>query len=274
MAVSLGINPKAALRAQIQAAASQLTGERSPGEPKLDRPPKIEFGDYSSNIAMLAAPLVGEPPRQVAEKLGALLTEQLGDSLERVEVAGPGFLNLFMSDVWFRRTLAAAREAGERFGSGTHKVLEKILIEFVSANPTGPATVPSGRHAAYGDSLSRIFEFLGNVVEREYYVNDFGSQVQRFGESIRARARGEEPPSDGYQGAYVGELASRLDGAADANVDELARRGVEEMIAGMRATLERFGVHMDHWFFEHSLHDAGAIDRAIELLREHGHVFE
>src|SRR4051794_15313788 len=105
MAVSLGeANPKAALRAQIQSAAGQLTGERTSGEPKLDRPPKAEFGDYSSNVAMLAAPLLGEPPRQVAEKLGELLREQLGESLDRVEVAGPGFLNLFMSDVWFRRT--------------------------------------------------------------------------------------------------------------------------------------------------------------------------
>src|SRR3954470_21761801 len=186
MAVSLGINPKAALRAQTRAAASQLTGERSPGEPKLDRPPKAEFGDYSSNIAMLAAPLLGEPPRQVAEKIGELLRDQLGDTLDRVEVAGPGFLNLFMSDVWFRRTLSLARDAGDRFGSGSHRVLEKVLVEFVSANPTGPATVPTGRHAAYGDSLCRILEFLGNVVEREYYVNDFGSQVRRFGESIQA----------------------------------------------------------------------------------------
>ena len=267
-------DPKSALRAEIVSAARTVAGQEFSAEPKLDRPPKAEFGDFSSNAAMLIAPILGEPPRTVAEALGEKVQERLGDQLERVEVAGPGFLNLFMSDVWFRRTLAAAREAGDRFGSGTHKVLEKILIEFVSANPTGPATVPTGRHAAYGDSLSRIFEFLGNVVEREYYVNDFGSQVRRFGESIQARARGEEPPSDGYQGEYVGELAARIEGAADADVDELARRGVEEMVAGMRATLERFGVDMDRWFYEHSLHDAGAIDKAIELLREHGHVFE
>ena len=182
-------DPKAALRAEILSAARSVAGQDFSAEPKLDRPPKPEFGDFSSNAAMLIAPIVGEPPRKVAEALGEKVQERLGDQLERVEVAGPGFLNLFMSDVWFRRTLAAAREAGERFGSGTHKVLEKILIEFVSANPTGPATVPTGRHAAYGDSLSRIFEFLGNVVEREYYVNDFGSQVRRFGESIQARAR-------------------------------------------------------------------------------------
>jgi arginyl-tRNA synthetase len=273
MAVSLGINPKAALRAQIQAAASQLTGERSPGEPKLDRPPKAEFGDYSSNIAMLTAPLVGEPPRQVAEKLGAILTEQLGDSLERVEVAGPGFLNLFMSDVWFRRTLAAARDAGDKFGSGTHRVLEKVLVEFVSANPTGPATVPTGRHAAYGDSLCRILEFLGNVVEREYYVNDFGSQVQRFGESIQARARGEEPPEGGYQGDYVAEIAAKFDDAATADPADLARRGIDLMVEDMKATLERFRVHFDRFFSERSLHEADKINRVIGLLEEREQVY-
>ena len=152
-------------------------------------------------------------------------------------------------------------------------MLERVLVEFVSANPTGPAHVATGRHAAYGDSLARILEFLGNVVEREYYVNDFGSQVRRFGESIQARARGEEPPEDGYQGDYVRELASRIEGAADADVDELAVRGVEEMVAAMQATLERFGVHMDRFFFEHTLHEAGAIDRAIGLLEEREQVY-
>ena len=183
-------DPKASLRAEILLAARDVAGQDFTAEPKLDRPPKAEFGDFSSNAAMLIAPILGDQPRKVAEQLGERVRERLGDALERVEVAGPGFLNLFMSDVWFRRTLATAREAGDRFGSGSHRVLEKVLIEFVSANPTGPATVPTGRHAAYGDSLSRILEFLGNVVEREYYVNDFGSQVQRFGESIQARARG------------------------------------------------------------------------------------
>jgi arginyl-tRNA synthetase len=266
-------DPKAALRGEILNAARDVAGQDFSAEPKLDRPPKAEFGDFSSNAAMLIAPIVGEQPRKVAEQLGEVVRERLGDDLDRVEVAGPGFLNLFMSDLWFRRTLGAARSSGDRFGSGSHQVLEKVLVEFVSANPTGPATVPTGRHAAYGDSLSRILEFLGHVVEREYYVNDFGSQVKRFGESIQARARGEEPPEDGYKGDYVRELAEHLDGAADGDVDELARRGVEEMVARMKASLERFGVHMDRFYFEHELHDAGAIDRAISLLEEREHVY-
>ena len=267
-------DPKAALRGEILTAARAVAGQDVSAQPKLDRPPKAEFGDFSSNAAMLIAPIVGDKPRAVAERLGEVVSERLGDSLDRVEVAGPGFLNLFMADVWFRRTLAAARDSGDRFGSGTHNVVEKVLIEFVSANPTGPAHVATGRHAAYGDSLARILGFLGHLVEREYYVNDFGSQVRRFGESIQARARGEDPPEDGYQGDYVTELASRLDGASSADVDELARRGVDEMVAAMQATLSRFRVEMDRYYFEHTLHDTGAIDRAMELLDKGDLVYE
>ena len=265
-------DPKAQLRAEILHAARVVAGQDITAEPRLDRPPKPEFGDFSSNAAMLIAPIVGEKPRDVAARLGETVTERLGESLERVEVAGPGFLNLHMSDAWFRRVLAAARDSGDRFGSGTHRVVEKVLVEFVSANPTGPAHVATGRHAAYGDSLCRILEFLGNVVEREYYVNDFGSQVRRFGESIKARALGDEPPEDGYQGDYVRELAEQLQADADDDVDDLARRGVGQMVESMRRTLERFGVVMDRFFFEHTLHP-DAIDRAIELLTERGHVF-
>ena len=266
-------DPKAALRAEILGAARAVAGQDVSAQPSLDRPPKPEFGDFSTNAAMLIAPIVGEKPRDVAGRLGEKVGERLGDALERVEVAGPGFLNLFMSDLWFRRTLAAARDSGDRFGSGTHRVVEKVLIEFVSANPTGPAHVATGRHAAYGDSLSRILEFLGNLVEREYYVNDFGSQVRRFGESIQARARGEDPPEDGYQGDYVRELADSLDGAANADVDELARLGVDAMVAAMKATLERFRVEMDRFYFEHTLHEGGAIDRAIQLLEANEQVY-
>jgi arginyl-tRNA synthetase len=136
----------------------------------------------------------------------------------------------------------------------------------VSANPTGPLTVASGRHAAYGDSLSRILEKAGHEVEREYYVNDHGSQVRRFGESIGARARGEEPPEDGYLGDYVVELAERIPGAAEADPDELARRGVELMIESVRATLERFGVHIDRFTFERELEESGAVELTLERL--------
>jgi len=267
------VDPVADLRAAVTAGAAKLHANGSSSEPKLDRPPKPDFGDYSTNAAMLLAPSLGEPPRTVAERLGEVLTGDLAGAVEKVEVAGPGFLNLFMSDDWCHRTLAQALGAGESYGGGTAAPRERILVEFVSANPTGPITVAAARNAAYGDSLARILEFEGHEVEREYYVNDHGSQIRLFGESIQARARGEEPPEDGYQGDYVAELASKIEGAAHMDVDELARRGVELMLEGVRATLERFHARIDSFFSERSLHDADAINRAIAVLEEREQVY-
>jgi arginyl-tRNA synthetase len=146
-------------------------------------------------------------------------------------------------------------------------------VEFVSANPTGPPNAATGRHAAYGDSLARILEFAGHRPEREYYVNDYGTQVRLFGESIQARARGQDPPEEGYQGEYVIEIAHQIEGAADMDVDELARRGVDLMVEKMRETMERYRVRFDRFFRESEVHDAGEVDRAIERLDEEGHVF-
>jgi arginyl-tRNA synthetase len=269
------VDPVADLETAVLDAAAELAGhDRRPANARLSRPPKPDFGDYSSNAPMLLAPLLGEPPRAVAEKLGALVTERLGADLKKAEVAGPGFLNLFMSDAWFRRALASTASAGEDFGRSHPETVERIQVEFVSANPTGPANAATGRHAAYGDSLARILAFAGHDVQREYYVNDFGGQVRRFGESIKARARGEEPPEDGYQGDYVLDLANRIEGAADADVEEVARRAVDLQIEEVRATLERYRVTFDRFFHERELHDAGMVEKAIELLREHGHVYE
>ena len=156
---------------------------------------------------MLLAPALKAPPREIAERLGAALQERLGSQLERVEVAGPGFLNLFLADDWYAAAAAQVLAAGDGFGGGPADPRERMQVEFVSANPTGPLTAASGRHAAYGDALRRILRFTGHEVEGEYYFNDTGAQVRRLGESIRARARGEAPPEDGYQGDYVTELA-------------------------------------------------------------------
>ncbi|HKN94763.1 MAG TPA: arginine--tRNA ligase [Thermoleophilaceae bacterium] len=267
-------DPVAELRAALAAAAAELSDNGASKAFSFDRPPKPEFGDYSTNAAMLLAPTMGEKPRDVAERLGGLVEQRLSGEVEKVDVAGPGFLNLFMSDAWWRDALAAALAAGEGFGGGGAEPAERILVEFVSANPTGPITVASARHAAYGDALSRILGFAGHDVEREYYVNDEGGQVQRFAQSIQARARGEEPPEDGYAGEYVGELAQQIDGARDMDLGELARRGVDLMIEDVRQTLERFGVTMDRFFFEHTVHEKGAIQHAIELLDQHGLIYE
>ena len=266
-------SPVADLRSALSAVAAEVRGEELAEVPRIERPPKAEFGDYSSNAALLAAPALGEPPRAVAERIGGLLTERLGEGLERVEVAGPGFLNLFMSNGWCLAALGAAMNQDDAFGAGAPEAGEPILVEFVSANPTGPITVASGRHAAYGDSLCRILEFAGHLVEREFYVNDHGSQVRLFGESIQARARGEEPPEGGYKGEYVTDLADRIDGAAGADPDALATRGVELMLEGVRASLERFGVRFNRFFSERSLHEGGAVGTVSGLLEERQEVY-
>ena len=241
-----------------QAASGLVEGDVAP--PQLERPPKAELGDYSTNAAMMLTRSLSRPPREIAEQLGAALADRLGDHLERVEVAGPGFLNLFMSDAWYAGVVAAVAGA-EDYGRGGQGA--RVNVEFVSANPTGPITVASARHAAYGDSLARVLELAGNDVDREYYVNDFGTQIQRFGQSLSARARGQEPPEDGYQGEYVTELAARVDGAADMAPEELGRRGVELMLEGIEATLGRFGVHMDRYARESATHEADAVQAAI-----------
>ena len=270
-------DPLATLRGTIRTAADSLgDGAADSIAPTLERPPKRDLGDYSTNAAMLLAPALGEQPRQIAERLGEDLGTRLGDTVERVEVAGPGFVNLFLADRWYRESVAALLDAGNEFGRGAPNRPERVLIEFVSANPTGPLHAASGRHAAYGDALARILAFGGHEVEREYYLNDMGRQVRQFGESIAARMRGDEPPEDGYRGEYVVELAEQLrEAGADPNDAEgLARLGIEAMRKRIDATLDRFGVRFDTWSSERSVYESGELEATIETLRKSGDVYE
>jgi len=270
------VNPLAELRDAVERAAESLRGDGQPGSrPTLERPKRVEFGDYSTNAAMLLAPRLRQPPREVAQRLGDELARDLATRLERVEVAGPGFLNLFLADPWYREALSHVLEAGEGFGGGWASPSERVLVEFVSANPTGPLTAAGGRHAAYGDALARLLELAGHEVVREYYVNDHGTQVRKLGESIRARARDEDPPEDGYEGDYVRELAAQPPEAADADPDELARQGVEAMLEAIRATLRRFRVEFDSWFSERALHelDPSPVERHYAELERAGHIY-
>jgi arginyl-tRNA synthetase len=257
-----------------QAAASVRGGDGEPPPATLERPPRAEFGDYSTNVALLLAPALKAPPREIAQAVGDSLSAGLGDVVDRVEVAGPGFLNVFLADGWFRRSLAQVRGEGERFGAGAVPTdrRQRMLVEFVSANPTGPVTAASGRHAAYGDSLCRVLELCGHDVEREYYVNDYGTQVELFTKSIAARMRGEEPPDAGYRGEYVADLARRLsdEGVDPANEEEIERRGIELMLEQIRETLERFRVRFDRFFSERTVHDEGKLAAAhAELGSDH-----
>jgi arginyl-tRNA synthetase len=271
------LTPIEELRSAVESVAAELrNGAAGPGTaPTLERPKKAGFGDFSTNAAMLLAPALKAPPREIAERLGAALQERLGTHLERVEVAGPGFLNIFLADAWYTAAATQILDAGDDFGGGQANPRERIQVEFVSANPTGPLTAASGRHAAYGDALRRVLRFTGHEVEGEYYFNDTGAQVRRLGESIRARARDEAPPEDGYQGDYVMELARQIPGAAELEVEALAAKGVELIMTWIRATLSAYRVEFDSWFLERSLHDGddSAVRRAFARLDEQGNTY-
>ena len=222
-------------------AVDRLAGElaRIAGAPvELERPGKAEHGDYATNVAMRLAPERRRNPRELAEELAAQATDL--PSVERAEVAGPGFLNLWLADDWFAEALA---EVDGDYGAGSAGSPERVQVEMVSANPTGPITVASARNGAYGDSVARLLEFAGHTVEREYYYNDAGAQMERFRASVEARRRGEEPPEDGYHGAYVDELA------------RTAGDPVPPMLAQMERTLERFRLHFDSWALQSELEE-------------------
>jgi arginyl-tRNA synthetase len=272
--IHLGADPVAGVREAVRGAVEELRAGGDPGAPRLERPPRAELGDYSTNAAMLVAPALGDPPREVAERLREPLAGRIADA-ERIEVAGPGFLNFFLADRWFRGAVRELLAAGGRFGSGS-EALGSVAVEFVSANPTGPLTAAGGRHAAYGDSLARILERAGYEVERHYYLNDTGGQVDRFARSVAAHMTGAEPPEDGYRGQYVHELAEELrsEDADPTDLDRIRTLGVEAMRERIEATLERFRVVYDAWFSERSFHESGKVNDAIEALRRAGHVYE
>jgi arginyl-tRNA synthetase len=263
----------------VLAVAAELAGDASGNGGRtpitLERPRRAQFGDYSTNAALLLAPGAGVSPRELAERLGNALQARLGASLERFEVAGPGFVNLFMSDSWLTAALAHALAAGDRFGAGGAPAAERVLIEFVSANPTGPMHVGHARNAAYGDALARTLSLHGYDVRREFYVNDAGSQVRKLGESIQALARGEAVPDDGYQGDYVNELLPHLEHASSAEPAKLGRAAVAVVIAQLRVSLESFRVSFDSWAYESSLHDGdpSPVAHTLALLEQQGRTY-
>ncbi|CAN5632890.1 arginine--tRNA ligase [soil metagenome] len=260
---------------QASAAVDADNGGAPAARPTLERPKQAGFGDYATNAAMLLSKAAGAPPRDVAGRVAEELQTRLGDALERVEVAGPGFLNLFLTDAWYARALGDVLSAGDAFGGGGADPPLRYNVEFVSANPTGPMTAAGGRHAAYGDALARLLEFRGHEVHREYYVNDYGSQVRRLGESIQARARGEQPPEGGYVGDYVLRLAERIPNAASDDVEVVAERGVWLLLDDIRKSMHAVRVDFDTWFSERSLHegDPGAVEHAFAELAQRGQTY-
>jgi arginyl-tRNA synthetase len=275
--------PLDGLREAVLAAAEECAG-RSPigggladrrGAIVLERPPRADFGDYSTNAALLLAPGLGAAPREVAQRLGEDLQARLGTSLERFEVAGPGFLNLFLGNAWFVEALTGVLVAADSYGADQVAAPEHILVEFVSANPTGPMHVGHARNAAYGDALVRVLAFHGHRVEREFYVNDAGSQVRKLGESVLALARGEEVAADGYRGDYVERLV-HLVKTDSIDPAELGRAAVTVMVGEMQASLAAFAVHgFDRWAYESALHegDPSRVAHALSILEQQGHTY-
>lgn len=264
------------LNAGLAAAVAALAG----GQPvsaqlQLERPKQPEHGDFATNAALAVAKGLGAQPREFAEQLSEELGRQLGPALVSAEVAGPGFVNLVLSDEWYSEAVEAVIAAGDRWGGAAADPPLQVNVEFVSANPTGPVHVGGTRNAVYGDALARLLSFVGHKVHREYYVNDAGSQIRALGVSVQARARGEEPPQEGYQGEYIIALAADIPGAADLPVDEVARLAVELMVAEAERSLARLRVVFDDWFHETTLH-AGSpspVAKALELLDSDGRTF-
>lgn len=217
---------------------------------ELERPADPEHGDYATNVALRLAPTRGRPPREIAADIAAEAVAR--GAAASAEPAGPGFVNLRVSDEWLAAAVAEMLDAGAAFGSGSAKEPERIQVEMVSANPTGPLTVASARNGAYGDSVARALEFAGHRVEREYYYNDAGAQMERFHASVEAVRLGEEPPEGGYQGEYVAELAA------------IPGDPVPAMLERIEATLERFRIHFDTW--ERQSEIEAEIPEAVALL--------
>ncbi len=257
-----------------------VSPEPLPTEVLVERPKVKEHGDYATNIALKLAKKAGRPPRELAQDLADVLAEN--DGIAAVEVAGPGFLNVRVAAGAQGVVAAQVLAAGAAYGRSDAYAGQKVNLEFVSANPTGPIHIGGVRWAAVGDSLGRLLENIGAEVTREYYFNDHGMQIDRFARSLLAAARGEAAPEDGYGGQYIHDIADAVlaarPGAAelpDAEATEAFRAdGVERMFGEIKQSLHDFGVDFDVYFHENDLHDSGAVDRAIGRLEELGKMYE
>ena len=242
----------------------------------VERPRQKGHGDYATNVAMQLGKKAGMAPRDLATALAAEL--ERADGVAEVEVAGPGFLNITVEAGAQGAVAAQVVAAGAAYGSSAAFAGEKVNLEFVSANPTGPLHIGGVRWAAVGDALGRIFTATGAEVTREYYFNDHGAQIDRFSRSLLASARSEAVPEDGYGGQYIHDIAAAVlaqrPGALDAPDAEALETfravGVEMMFAEIKKSLHDFGVDFDVYFHEDELHKSGAVTRAVERLTDAG----
>ncbi len=271
----------AALRTAIgRAVESGAFSAEPPAEIVVDRPKNRAHGDYASNVAMRLAKAAGRPPREIAEAIAKSLLEI--DGIAQVDVAGPGFLNITLDSATLGSLAKTIVEQGAQYGRSQALAGQAVNLEFVSANPTGPVHIGGVRWAAVGDSLARVLQASGAEVSREYYFNDHGAQIDRYARSLLAAALGEPVPEDGYAGSYIGDIAGRivaqhpeLTGLPREQAQELLRaEGVELMFDEIKQSLHEFGVDFDVYFHENSLHESGAVQRAVARLREQGRIYE
>ena len=275
----------AALTDAVSEGSLALDPADVPDSIHVERPRQREHGDWATNIALQLAKKAGVPPRAIAQDLADRLVKLAG--IKSVDVAGPGFLNITLDAAAAGELARTILAQGQTYGHGQAEGGRRVNLEFVSANPTGPIHIGGVRWAAVGDSLARVLSAAGAQVTREYYFNDHGAQIDRFARSLLARARGEQAPEDGYGGQYIQDIADSVLAKVasggepdpltldDAQAQEVFRSyGVEQMFGEIKQALHSFGVDFDVFFHEDSLHESGAVDRAVERLRQAGHVYE
>ncbi len=222
-----------------------------------------EHGDFQSSVALGLQKQVGARGTEIAARIANELADNPPAHVERVEVAGPGFLNFFLSPTWLHNVLTAVVEAGDEYGRGDTYAGLRVNLEFVSVNPTGPLHAGGGRWVAVGDAIANLLAAQGAVVHREYYLNDAGNQLAMFGASLHARYAGTPLPEDGYQGAYLVEMGEQLRAEQGDSVteDEAREWGLAVVVEQLKTDLGRIGVHFDTWFSERTLHASGQVER-------------
>lgn len=270
---------KAALLSAISAGQLNLSADDVPAEIVVERPKNLDHGDWATNVAMQVGKKAGLNPRAAAEILQPILQELPG--VEAIEIAGPGFINIRLSAASQGELARDIVAKGNAFGRGTQLAGKKINVEFISANPTGPLHLGHTRWAAVGDAIARVLDAEGAESAREFYINDLGVQMDKFGTSVKAAALGEAIPEDGYHGAYIPELAKQVV-SENPGITELPEPDRSEafrdaayalQLADQKRVLDNFNTHFDVWYSEKSLHTSGAVDRGFEKLKAQGHMF-
>jgi arginyl-tRNA synthetase len=256
--------------------ALDKVGVDAPADIALERPGRREHGDWSSNVALATAKAAQTNPRELAQRIVDVISADMPPHVTKVEIAGPGFVNFHLAPTWLHDVLADVVTQGEAnyarpklAGTGDG---ERVMVEFVSANPTGPIHVGNGWFASYGDSLGRILERCGHAVTREYYVNDTGGQIRRLGESIIARRAGAPLPEGGYPSGFVKGLASAYDGPDD--IEEAGRWAAERILRFIQGQMDNVNIHFDEWFSQASIDDSAYVAETIAFLQDKGLVWE